>query len=249
MLIPFMQSCLNGYDDASEESTLNGMPYNAALATVVNPGEIPGEAVIDIDDKGHAYVVNPAILTRHEVNAAGNRIFCLYTHAESPSGMQDSKAPYIQIRELQKILTKEIDILHEGEEDVYGHDGINYIAHHLGKNYLTLQFQIYGSNTGIKHRISLVAEEGAKPDENGLLAVELRHNAEGDEQKYLSQSGYVSFPLSTVPGYVEGTLKGFKMKFQSLSGEKKSVTISHSNSKSQEFFPFTQENISNTKIK
>ena len=249
MLIPFMQSCLNGYDDASEDPNMSAMPYNAALATVVVSGELPGEAVIEIDDEGHAYVVNPEILTRYEVNDPGNRIFCLYSIAESPSGMHDSKAPYIRIRELQKILTKGIDILQDGEEDVYGHDGINYIAHHLGKNYLTLQFQIYGFNTSIKHRISLVAKEGAVPDENGLLSVELRHNAEGDEQKYLSRSGYVSFPLSTAPGYKEGTLKGFNMEYQSFNGEKKSVTISHTNSKSQEFFPFIQAEVSNTKSK
>lgn len=43
MLIPFIQSCLDDYDDNIYDMQA-GMPFNAALATVVTPSEIPGEA-------------------------------------------------------------------------------------------------------------------------------------------------------------------------------------------------------------
>lgn len=45
MLIPFTQSCLNDYDDDIYDIQAE-MPFNAALATVVTPSEVPGEAVI-----------------------------------------------------------------------------------------------------------------------------------------------------------------------------------------------------------
>ena len=73
-LIPFMQSCLNDYDD-DLYNIQGGMPFNAGLATVVNPSEVPGEAVIESDNDGIAYVVNPEKLTRLETNNLGQRIF------------------------------------------------------------------------------------------------------------------------------------------------------------------------------
>ena len=63
MLIPFTQSCLNDYDDDIYDIQAE-MPFNAALATVVTPSEVPGEAVIESDNDGIAYVVNPDKLTR-----------------------------------------------------------------------------------------------------------------------------------------------------------------------------------------
>ena len=74
MLIPFMQSCLDDYDDDIYDMQA-GMPFNAALATVVTPSEIPGEAMIESDNDGVAYVVNPDKLTRFETNNPGQRIF------------------------------------------------------------------------------------------------------------------------------------------------------------------------------
>ena len=73
MLIPFMQSCLDDYDDDIYDMQA-GMPFNAALATVVTPSEIPGEAMIESDNDGVAYVVNPDKLTRFETNNPGQRM-------------------------------------------------------------------------------------------------------------------------------------------------------------------------------
>ena len=80
MLIPFTQSCLNDYDDDIYDIQAE-MPFNAALATVVTPSEVPGEAVIESDNDGIAYVVNPDKLTRFETNNPGQRIFYTYINA------------------------------------------------------------------------------------------------------------------------------------------------------------------------
>lgn len=48
MLIPFIQSCLDDYDDDIYDMQA-GMPFNAALATVVTPSEIPGDREVAQD--------------------------------------------------------------------------------------------------------------------------------------------------------------------------------------------------------
>lgn len=246
MMMPFMQSCLDSYNDELDGMN-NDLPYNAALATIIIPSEVPGEAVIESDNEGTAYVVNPDILTINEVNKEGQRIFYSYTNAENPKANSESKGPFINITKLQKVLTKSIDILKEGEEDVYGYDAITLISYNLGKTHLTLIFQILGYDSKIKHRISLVATAGAKPDAEGYLSVELRHNAEGDRQVNPG-SGYVSFPLSNIPGYKEGTLKGFRMKVNFINNGEDIVTISKENSKAKNF-QYAWEEMYNTKIK
>ena len=132
MLIPFMQSCLSDYDDNLHDLQ-EGMPFNVALATVVTPSEVPGEAMIESDNDGIAYVVNPEKLTRFETNNPGQRIFYTYINATNPTGDASKKGPFISIDYLQKILTKPMDTLEEGEEDIYGHDGINLITPIMGK--------------------------------------------------------------------------------------------------------------------
>lgn len=191
--------------------------------------------------------MNPDKLTRFETNNPGQRIFYTYINADNPTGDASKKGPFISIDYLQKILTKRMDTLKENEEDIYGHDGINLITPIMGKTHLTLMFQILGFNSNIKHRISLVATEGTVPDANGYMAVELRHNAEGDRQEYPS-SGYVSFPLLDVPGYKEGKLQGFKIKMNTINNGEETVTVSYNKSKSTNF-PFIQKGISNTKTK
>ena len=94
MLIPFMQSCLDDYDDDIYDIQAE-MPFNAALATVVTPSEVPGEAVIESDNDGIAYVVNPDKLTRFETNNPGQRIFYTYINAANPTGDASKKGPFI----------------------------------------------------------------------------------------------------------------------------------------------------------
>ena len=82
MLIPFTQSCLNDYDDDIYDIQAE-MPFNAALATVVTPSEVPGEAVIESDNDGIAYVVNPDKLTRFETIIRDNVFLYLYKCSQS----------------------------------------------------------------------------------------------------------------------------------------------------------------------
>lgn len=246
ILFPFMQSCVD-IDDDIASVTDAGNTYNTALATVITASEVPGAAVLEKDNGELAYVVNPEMLSRADANKEGQRIFYRFIGAESPNGQ--TNGPYISITEtVMKILTKPIDFLKEDEEDVYGQDGIYVVSYSLSEKYLTLQFQIMASNKNIAHRISLVAKEDATPDSEGYLTVELRHNAEGDSPESISYPGYVSFLLTDAPGYKEGTLKGYKMKYQSINRGEETVTINR-NSESKSISLLQWEDTYNTKIK
>lgn len=249
MLFPFTQSCV-GFDDDMESINQDmGNTYNAALATVITASEVPGAAVLEKDNGELAYVVNPDMLTRADANKEGQRIFYRYVGSDSPNGQTNSKGPYISITEVvMKILTKPIDFLREGEEDVYGQDGIYIVSHSLSEKYLTLQFQIMASNKNIAHRISLVAKEDATPDAEGYLTIELRHNAEGDTPESISYPGYVSFLLTDAPGYKEGTLKGYKMKYRTINQGEETVTINRIG-ESKRMSLLQWANTYNTKIK
>lgn len=249
LMFPFMQSCL-GVDDDMEGLISDYLPYNTALATVITPSEIVGEAMIENDNEGDAFVVNPEILTRYEANNKGQRIFYNYVGADSPIGMHDSKGPYIKITDMLKILTKPIDFLKEDGEDIYGNDGIYIMSHNLSKKYLTLQFQIMVSGNSVKHRISLVAREGAVPDEHGYLPLELRHNSEGDKPEGISGPGYVSFLLEDAPGYKEGTLKGLNIKYETINYGETNLKVQFANSKAgTSSFTLIWEDKYNTQIK
>lgn len=250
LIFPFMQSCLD-VEDEMDGLISDNLPYNAALATVITPSEIAGEAMIENDNEGNAFVVNPDILTRYEANNEGQRIFYNYVDADSPIDMHDSKGPYIKITDMLKILTKPIDFLKEDGDDIYGNAGIYIMSHSLSKKYLTLQFQIMISGNSVKHRISLVAREGAAPDEHGYLPLELRHNPEGDKPEGISGPGYVSFLLEDAPGYKEGTLKGLNIKYETINYGETNLKVQFANSKAgvSDDFTLTWENKYNTQIK
>ncbi len=246
LLTSFMQSCLE--DDTTNETVFlrNGSFY-AALGTVVTPSLTAGEAAVESDDEGIVYVMNPDMLTLNDANKEGQRIFYNYVETDAPSGKEKSKESFIEITDLLKILTKPIDFLEEGEEDVYGHDGIDIIFYNLCKNYLTLQFQILASGGNISHRISLVSN-GEVPDDNGFLPLEFRHNAEGDDQN-VTMPGYVSFLLTDAPGFREETLAGFKITYESINHGQQILTLTLSNDSKATPFPFMGEGSCNTNAK
>mgnify|MGYP004714294845 FL=1 len=80
--------------------------FNAALATVVTPSEVPGEAVIESDNDGIAYVVNPDKLTRFETNNPGQRIFYTYINAANPTGDASKKGTFYFYRLLAEDLNQ-----------------------------------------------------------------------------------------------------------------------------------------------
>lgn len=100
----------------------------------------------------------------------------------------------VKINYLQEVLTKDIENLTEENEEEIGDDPIRLLDRWIGDDYLNIHF---GYNTGgeQKHRVSLVYNT-IEPQQNdaGEIVLELRHNANGDPQKYGVKS-YVAYNL------------------------------------------------------
>ncbi len=88
------------------------------------------------------------------------------------------------------------------------------------KEHLNIQFTLASSTSGKPHRISLVLTEESVPDENGILPVEFRHNAEGDLPDWDTRGwGIASYTLASIDEkYPDTEIKGFKILYYDESG-------------------------------
>lgn len=207
-----MQSCL---DDDSDY-----VPDFMELGTVISTSnDGTAEPVVEGDIYGKSHITNRSVLKDAGVDTEGQRI--MYRFVESKSSIasdNDDPKQAISIFYIYKVLTKPMDVLAAGEEDVYGNDPIRILGMYNSAKHLNIQYQIRIGDRDTKHRISLVAPPDAIPDKDGYLTVEFRHNAEGDtasEQVW----GYVSYTLESLPGYKEGQLKGLNIRYKSGYGE------------------------------
>ncbi|MGL4851106.1 MAG: hypothetical protein ACRC3Z_00405 [Phocaeicola sp.] len=213
-----LSSCLNDGDATN---------YFTELGTVRVVASDANLAVVEGDVYGKSTITNSNVLSHYEANSEGQRI--MYTFSEDQTSQSVTTDQVIRIYELYRVLTKPMDVLNAGEEDVYGDDKVNIVSYYLSDEHLNIQFQLLAQDRTIKHRISLVDTEGAYVDEQGYLHLEFRHNAENDRPVQLNW-GFVSYTLNSIPGYEEGVLKGFKISYQSIYDGEKSITLEIKNS-------------------
>lgn len=239
----FMQSCLDDNDYVPDFIELG------TVTSTSNDGTT--EPIVEGDIYGTSYITNKNVLKNSEADIEGQRI--MYRFVESKlnetTENSDAKKQSISIFELYKVLTKPMDVLTEGEEDVYGDDPINIIGAYVSAKHLNIQFQMQNNDQEIKHRISLVGTPETAPDTDGYITVDFRHNAEGDMANNLSW-GYVSYTLESLPGYKDGKLKGLNIKYNSIYGGEaiKKIAIKDL-SKNSTSFMSSQLGLPNTKTK
>ncbi|MGL5273475.1 MAG: hypothetical protein ACRC8J_08355, partial [Phocaeicola sp.] len=199
-----LSSCLNDNENIT---------YFTELGTVRVTSKEASLPVVEGDIYGKSTITNKSILSHYDADSIGQRI--MYTFSEDKTTQDVSTDQVIRIYELYRVLTKPMDTLSEDEEDVYGTDKVNIIGSYVSEEHLNIQFQVFANDRTIKHRISLVDTKGAYIDEKGFIHLEFRHNAEKDTQRELNW-GFVSYTLASIPGYKEGTLKGFKIEYKSI---------------------------------
>ena len=113
----------------------------------------------------------------------------------------------------------------------YGTDPIEISGQSISKAHLNLRYTfLNGGNHLIPHSISLLIAKDAQPDARGYLSAELRHDA-ADDLQLNANSGYVSFTLENMPGFKEGTLKGFKIKTKTIKNETDIVEVTMNNNR------------------
>ncbi|MGL5957335.1 MAG: hypothetical protein ACRCZZ_01840 [Phocaeicola sp.] len=193
-------------------------PFFTEIGTVCVASSGNTLPVVDGDIYGKSTITNKEALSYYDADTVGQRI--MYTFTEDETSQSVTTDQIIRIHELYRVLTKPMDTLKDGEEDVYGDAKINIIKTYLSKEHLNIQFQIFTQDRTIKHRISLVDTKNAHIDEEGYIELEFRHNPGKDKESELNW-GLVSYTLSSIPGYSDKKLKGFKIKYNSIyEGEK-----------------------------
>lgn len=206
------QSCME------EENTVI---YQPAVGTVDNQD---GKLLFDTDYYGVLEPLNATIFSNYDADEDGQRVMASVVFMDNSETPKTDNYKQIQVLELYKILTKNADSLTEGQEDVYGNDPILISGGYISKEHLNLEFNIWRNDASIAHRISLVLTEKSELDENGMIHIELRHNAESDQQ-YTLAWGLVSFNLSSIPGYNDENFKGFIIEHSGQNGQTSTVTI------------------------
>ena len=156
--------------------------------------------------------------------AEGQRAFVIFNELETPVNGYDYN---IQVRDITKVLTKEIVTMDDEEntEEKIGDDKINatYMWISKDKKYLTIEFQYYGTHSeDKKHFLNLVinnkeADSAAENEDNTddeYINLEFRHNSERDSPDHLGE-GYVSFKLDKIEEQIEGK-KGLNIRVRTL---------------------------------
>ena len=212
--LPMLQSCLDDNDHQSR---------SLVISTINQISEDSKEFYFTLDN-GKTMFPSNSQAWGGEKFENGQRAFVIFNELEQPVNGYDYN---IQVRDITKVLTKEIVTMDDEEntEEKIGDDKINatYMWISKDKKYLTIEFQYYGTHSeDKKHFLNLVinnkeADSAAENEDNTddeYINLEFRHNSERDSPDHLGE-GYVSFKLDKIEEQIEGK----------ISKDKKYLTI------------------------
>lgn len=200
-------------------SCINNEPYPVMYPTMGTIADLTNYS-INSDSYGVLIPNNPNIISAKNADSIGQRVFInINFPQEENKGKDTSKR--VNIFELFKALTKKADDLRAEDAEnpeSFGDAPIFIIPSEAGAyisdEHLNLEFYIFGEDTSIPHRISLLLTEDTKLDDEGLLKVELRHDnfSDGSRDKFW---GIASFTLASIPECSDPGFKGFRISYKS----------------------------------
>ena len=210
---------------------------NEPLAIYPTLGTVSATNPITIESDSYGLILpkNPSIVTSQHADSVGQRVLTNLYFGSEPRPQEGGKLS-ADILDLYKILTKSADDLRKPDApnaDSFGNSPIQPTSISLSKEHLNIQFNMLGGTEVIPHRISLLLTADTQLDENGLVPVVLRHNANGDSQSTIYW-GVVSFTLSSIPEFSDPSCKGIKLCYNSGANLNASFVIRKGNSKSDE---------------
>lgn len=208
ILAPFMQSCLDDNDD-----------YFLAIATFRTIDG--GGNFFTLDDGEKMYPQRPFSGGLED----GQRVYVYFDILDEKVDGYDYN---IEVKGIEKILTKERFTMTEETADSIGDDRINIIPDEnniwFGDGYLNIRFHFLGTRNPQKlHMVNLVRNEieGAnEEEEEGYISMEFRHNAYDDHPSEVLY-GIVSFKGP----FAEENMKGLKIRYKSIYDGVKYVKI------------------------
>lgn len=211
-----LQSCLDDDD--------NNYNYDLAIGTLQKDADDFYYLQLDNDKK--LFARDSSAIHYHEVGP-GRRILAQFRYLEEEIGTEYEYA--IRIDDLYPILTKPVIKITPEKEDSIADDKIEIISYWISKQYLNIEYQVWGSNS-IPHMLNLVEVEEPKNPEEGYASLEFRHNR-FDDPEYRMYSGIVSFDLSALnyqPG-AEG-IKGINLRVNTIYQDYRTYKINYKES-------------------
>ena len=210
---------------------------NEPLAIFPTLGTISSTSPITIESDSYGAIVpkNPSLVTSQQADSVGQRVLT-NLYFDSDAEPQKGGSLSASILDIYKILTKPAEDLRNDDAplaDSFGNSPIQPTSLSLSKEHLNIQFNILGGNVVIPHRISLLLQPGTQLDVDGMMPVELRHDANGDSQTTFYW-GIVSFTLNSIPEFSDPACKGIKVYYNSGANLKASMSVRKKTAKSDE---------------
>lgn len=195
--------------------------FTLSLATVNPINDNSNSYYLTLDDGSTLW---PAATNVAYTPKANQRVIVNYTLLSDKIGEYDH---YAKINGLQEILTKQIIDLTPENNDEVGNDPIKLLDLWTGDNYLNIHF---GINIGglQTHTINLVKNKLGSTEainQNGEIELELRHNKNGDEEKYVLKN-YAAFDLRPLQIAGRDSIK-IVIKAVDFDGQTKTYSVTY----------------------
>lgn len=186
--------------------------FYTGMGTVVDANSLPA---IDFDNAPVLLPADPELLYACNAHHPGQRVITTFNYVGNE---KDSRS--ILLRVVYRVLTKPFfpqPTAHQS--DSLGHDGANLDAVWIAGGHLNLRFYIIGSFMNLApHFINMICAD-SKPDAEGYVNLEFRHNANHDFPEVL-KPGYVSFPLSSTSNGVK-----YRVSYKALDGTQRTLIV------------------------
>lgn len=210
-LMGTLPSCTLTQDDTLDNLTQSDAGTFSTLGTVMMNGELLS---IESDRYGTLMPENPEMISQIDADSTGQRVLIgfVYLNYVTPRSTHESY-PVRIVDLLYKVETRRAEMLKADSVDIFGTDPLQITNASLSKNHLNIQYTYEGS-AQTYHRFNLIVKEGSSPDTEGLLPVELRHDAGGDYATTSTES-MISFTLESIDQFYPSGYKGFRIFYNS----------------------------------
>lgn len=207
-----LAGCIDKYDDSIYVSQDGTTAYYPTLGTVEDTEPI----TVASDTYGTLIPTNPEVFEKNRADSIGQRVFLNVVFSPDTDKSNSGKRE-VMVLNLYSVPTfTAIDLRKAGDTlpDTFGNDPVQITGASISKEHLNIEFNFKGSGNTHTHGFSLLLTKDAQLDNQGILPVELRHDAKSDTPTGWYW-GVTSFTLKSIPEYQQGTFKGFSIKYNS----------------------------------
>lgn len=207
-----LTGCIEENDTNISVSQDGTTAYYPTLGTVEDTEPI----TVASDTYGTLIPINPEVFEKNGADSIGQRVF-LNVVFSSDANNSSSKEREVTVVNLYNVPTYTAIDLREAETtypDDFGNDPVQITGASISKEHLNIEFNFKGSGNTHTHDFSLLLAKGAQLNNQGMLQVELRHNAKSDTPTGWYW-GVTSFTLKSIPEYQQNNFQGFLIKYNS----------------------------------